>query len=722
MTVEELKQAYKKGLKVGLDAYKAQFEKLDGDIVAQFLWARNAAVLFDIPDAMHHVIDSYLKGKGVEPNRVAAFEWLRKGAEQSEESFYFDLAMAYRDGEGTAVNIDEFRHWMGAAAKNKYDFSEAMHQLADAHRKPAFGKVSEKRAFELIEKMADSGVPDAMIEVALAFRDGKVVKKDSTRFLELAKKASEAAFKALSSSFTGSPEKEDWAYEDYPLALSTLANAYELKEDKEQAVQTAKKAATAAVSALSHAKEREDHISGEVLPEIIRKHWVNLGISDSDTSQNCEDYFSWLQKIDAAIDQTDSAGDEKVPSPELADAIFKLAMAHKNGIGTKANSRKFLKYLEKSARAEHPEAMYLLAMNYRDSNKLLDFSLWITRAVIAGNQDALIAKTLDQCGLKKSLFKRLRLMLQSLLKLVITIRTEKHSITEDVTLVAHYTDSNALKSMLSINEIENNSLRLFNVAYVNDPSEGQKLIRFKYQLVDNDPSNPLHAFFGKDPNVPIIPEERINLQEHDFWTFIGSFSLVKDRLDLWRAYGRDGNGFCILTPLNAFQKKLKKQVADEFLDNDQNRCAGGPLYKVCYEDLDAQETLTRLSVPLHNIVLELKKKNYSDTASKAIRRLVVTIISELLYLYKDKEYETEKEVRMIVARPFDSPQLKRQPKDLHERLYIETDSLFFESEGCQIVIGPKVASREEVEIDILHRLAKLGWPHCSVQHSQVKYR
>ncbi|WP_372828680.1 DUF2971 domain-containing protein [Polaromonas sp.] len=673
----ELKDEKKdyRNYKPGTEAYKCGREEREGNSVKQFAWAKNCALNFEIDDAINHVLDSYQRGRGVEPSKVAAFEWLRKGAEQDVETLYFDLAMAYRDGEGTNKDVVKFRYWMTKAAENPKYFSEAMIQLAKAHRDPLLGKVSEKKAFELVEKMADKKVPDAMIEVALAFKTGKVVKRDLKQFLELALSAEKAALAAMPQEGVPSTE-ENYAFEDYPLALSTLADAYELNGASTQAAATVVLAAQAAVSALAKAKEKQAEVSGKKLPEIICEHLASFGEMTSGMTPHHIDYFEWLQKTDGAIDQTGLIEDEKVPPQALAKAIFQLSTAYRVGIGTEKNPENSGKYLEKSAQAGHPEAMYDLAMDARkkDETVSLDFSIWINRAVNAGNKDALIAKTLDECRLEKSLFEKLCLTLQSLLKQVIQIRTDRHSIPAVAKSIAHYTDSTALKSMLSAEEADKNSLRLFNVAYVNDPSEGQKLIRLKSEKFKGS-LNPLQPFFTEEPNTPINPETPINLQAHDFWTFVGSFSLVQDRLDLWRAYGRDGNGFCVLTPVTAFLKKSEKVSPDKTEENTENRSDGSPLYKVCYDEISAETTLLELSVPLQELDLELKKPNYRDEHRTAIRRLVVTIISELLYLYKDKEYATEEEVRMIVALPFDSPHLKRQPKDLYEKLYIETKAL-----------------------------------------------
>lgn len=310
-------------------SYKPVREKLDGNIVEQFKWAKHGALL-EIPDAIHDVVSAYQAGHGVESNRVAAFEWQRKAAENSDEGFYFDLAMAYYDGDGTDVNPDKFWEWMRAAVKVKDKAPlEAMYKLADAHRNPIFGTVSEEDAFGWIEKAAITGAPTALMEVAQAYKNGRGVIKNLNLFLEGAGKAVEAARVAIPPR-KSSPSTEDWNDQDYPEALWILADAYSLTGDTTKAKCKAKDAALAAEEAIDRAKEDGKKLSGQRLPEIMADHLRNYLEPDGTVaSDNQSEHFQWLQKIDAAIDQTVPGKDDqaKLP-PKLANVIFALGRVH----------------------------------------------------------------------------------------------------------------------------------------------------------------------------------------------------------------------------------------------------------------------------------------------------------------------------------------------------------------------------------------------------------
>lgn len=704
------------------DFYKEHREKLNGKSIAQFSWAKTGAIL-DISEAIHDVVDAYRKGKGVEPSRVAAFEWLVKAADKPDEGFYFDLAMAYYDGDGTDVNPGKFWRWMRAAVKVKdQDILEAMNKLADAHRNPLFGEFSEEDAFSWIEKAAIAGSPHAMIDVAQAHKYGKGVKRDAAQFLDWADKAASAALDKIPTK-ESSPSAGDWSDQDYPEALSTLAAAYLLKGDAPQAASTAKKAAVAAKVALIRViklnRKRQDgkQLSGRRLPEIMAEYLISyLEPDGTDAPTNQSGYLKWLKRIDAAIDQTvpGKEDDQDKLSQRLADVIFALALTYEK-VPQKSQDE-YHRFLEKAANAGHKEAMYRLAMkqNLSDEKEKLAFSAWITQAVAAGSNKAFIAKTLSECDLPATEFRESREMLECLLDEINAIRKDKHTVPPGA-LVAHYTDSAALESMLTFEPgVKKNLMWLFNVAYVNDPTEGQRLIRVAEESLGR--ANPLKEFFPEKKTG-----ELIELQGKDFLIFVGSFSRISDRLDLWRAYGRDGAGFSIATPLSAFPRESDQPLMGGTWADRENALAGSPLYGVCYEEKEAIETLKRLSGPLDKILAQTKRPEL-EKAKDAIDRIVVTLVNELLYLYKDVAFENEQEVRMIVAKRFDDRSLRRQRRAAYERVYVETTGLFFEPTGSKIVIGPKVENRREVKISILHRLAQLGWRHCEVDYSNVPYQ
>ena len=167
---------------ISLDRTKAenffadQLGRLDGDPVALFEFAKQAAIL-GLHDAVHIVVKSYQDGKGTEPDRVRAFEWMRKAAvKDDDDSFFFDLACCFRDGDGTARDTGKFWYWMTKAAEA--GDTEAMFQLAEAHLNPDMGEPSPERADEWTGRMAEKNQPGALIQLARNNDEGERVDRD----------------------------------------------------------------------------------------------------------------------------------------------------------------------------------------------------------------------------------------------------------------------------------------------------------------------------------------------------------------------------------------------------------------------------------------------------------------------------------------------------------------------------------------------------------------
>jgi len=134
-------------------AFTSQFKRLNANATAQFEFAREAAII-GVSDAINEVVRCYQEGVGTEPDRVKAFEWIRKAATIDDDvKFAFDLARCYRDGDGTDRDVEKFWTWMKRAADT--GDTEAMFQLAKACLDPKLGTPSSERADEWTIKMAE---------------------------------------------------------------------------------------------------------------------------------------------------------------------------------------------------------------------------------------------------------------------------------------------------------------------------------------------------------------------------------------------------------------------------------------------------------------------------------------------------------------------------------------------------------------------------------------
>ena len=690
-----------------------QVGRLNDDPVAQFEFAKQAAIL-GLRDAVHVVVEGYQDGKGTEPDRVRAFEWIRKAAvKDNNDSFFFDLACCFRDGDGTARDTEKFWEWMTKAAEtDKPGDTEAMYQLAKAHLNPDMGELSPERADEWTGRMADKNEPGALIQLARKYDDGEGVDRDPKAFLKYANDAVNAARTQWDNRFA----VRNWIYEDLPAALSVLADALIRNDKPDEASAQNAEAAQAAWNAFEIAKDEGDRV-GQLLPEIMLRLIPQLkGKRGEILKKHRAKYLHWLTNIQSAVVHINLSSDEMEIPVDLAQGIFDLAIAYRDGVGTAPKRKTYLKFLREAADAGHGEAAYLCAMGHLRKGDLLEFNQFISLAANANNMDAMIAQQLVSGGLKWGNLQRAHKALQALRETVVQIRTDKHKVdlADTRTGIAHYTNADALASMLSGSPMDGkNNVWLSSTVYVNDPTEGKRLRDY----VLRDRENPLTVLFGDMGDAGTI-----SWLDKEFHVFIACFSLQCDSLNLWRFY-TDGKGYSIVSPPSAFAAGSTEGIIRGPWAEREKTPSKLTLYRVLYTDNDVEEALVELGEALKPV---LKVANaLGGVLGKRVRSVAIAVISDLLYLYKDTQYVVEKEVRATEARTLSDPEVKdfRPGNKQYSKLYLETRALLFRGPGSAIIIGPKVEEQEAVMIDVQHRLARQNWSgNCKVSKSETNYR
>jgi TPR repeat protein len=701
--------------------------ELGKKLIAEFDGIRSAALAGD-RDSIQKLIHAYKRGAGTDPDQVKAFEWQRCAVELNPpmETIYVDLALAYRDGIGTPVNLPKFWEFMEKAAATAAG-AEGMFQLIQAYadEQGIFGKVSLEEADKWTIKMAETNAAGAMIVLARAFKTGKDVTKDINKFHDWATKAVNAAEEAKKiglaaeqaraepGSLTAEQYKDDWADEDLPLALAELIDAKKSLNLNAEVIEVMERAVVAADEAIQRAIGRQMRIAPDVMAIMVR-HVKQIEPPSKNAGDYPEgQYFKWLNKIGkvaefASVNQLDLLDDD-----ELISFMYKLAAIYRTGIITKKNKALYAKWLEFAAKYHNVDALYDLAKLKGQDDP--HYQSHIDRAAKFGNVYAFIVRSLNKCELSPRTNKKLVTLLKNLTDKVSEIKRTRHVISSEVEpKVAHYTNQGALNSMLAVNEpSKRNVMRLGNIVYVNDPDEGKRLIDKKME----DRDNPFAKFFPSDDPNESIPWK--DLEGSDFFVHVGSFSLITDRLDLWRAYGGDGNGFCVVTPMSVFLAPEKKPVMSGGWTSRTDKAAEVVLYKVFYSDKDVDETLAVLTPILAKIIQSTPKEKFP-----AVAGIVRMLLSELLYLYKRDEYSSEREARVITTQKLASSDLIRHDTETGSRLFIETSPIFFETEGSKIIIGPRVPDKGAAMINIRHRLAVQKWDDgiCEVSHSKTRYR
>ncbi|MDP3515553.1 MAG: hypothetical protein Q8S94_00165 [Pseudohongiella sp.] len=649
-------------------------------------------------DSMQEVVNSYQKGIGAEPDSRKAFEWLKLAAEQHNLSWaYFDLAMAYKEGVGTAQNVELFLEWIKRAAGAEDNPTEAMFQLAEYHL-----DISPEEAYNWKFRMAELGGAGAQLELAKVFYSGKGVVQDTKKSLEYAELAIKSAKEAKAKT-----ANEDYSIEDYPLSLFYKAVLSKLTLGQFLLLEL-KEASQAASEAIEDAKKKQRQVSDELLLIVVR-YVDELKMQQGEEDQGWQEILAWLSNEIL----------QKFHGSEASRSEFSRIVYEFSKVQNSVDQEQLKKRLEDAANLGSRDAQHDLAVDAAMGEKLELFR----KSMDQGSMPSYIYFNL--IGLTgDNKFKQIVDSFLELYKIVDDIKSD-HKVTSEsneIEFVAHYTKSvETIRSMLPDNKSGmSNVLRLNHIAYFNDPDEGQRLIRFR---PSHGKVNYLESFFNENAD-----EGPNQWKDYDFSVHIGSFSEDKDRLDLWRAYGNDGSGFCIVTPVSVFDGAHEAPImSGGWKKRDSVEVNSDPvrpvLYRVKYDDESVKTVMEKILPILERINAFMTDKGISVKSQDTMKRLVRDIMSELLYLYKGDEYRTEKELRVVAARTPSNPGIKRKDFKFGSRVFIETTPVFFEEAGSKIVIGPKVKDRVAIKIELEHRLAvlRLGQT-CKVEYSNTRYR
>lgn len=248
--------------------------------------------------------------------------------------------------------------------------------------------------------------------------------------------------------------------------------------------------------------------------------------------------------------------------------------------------------------------------------------------------------------------------------------------------IVHYTKAGTLQHLLK--KDHSAKLRLNNAVYMNDPEEGQILKKVLCQL---DKNNELENLF-KDGDVKN-------------YTYLTCFSLHNERneLPMWVHYGDGGNGVGLVFNHSFFDKT--------------------DLYKVQYMDVNnpdikkLNENVQEKITAILNLLQEDGIKNNTRTEFKVYVNIILNYVS---YLFKDKAYEYENEVRILNYRDYAGSDISTAVYESGiPRLFIEYDEYITDKNCVEVIVGPKAQYTE-----IAAYAKYVGIP--TVSQSEIKYR
>ena len=606
-------------------------------------------------------------------------------------------------------NMEDTKKFQQLLAKAQSGDAGAMFAVAGAYFHGDGVEKNPQRCFAWIEKAADTGLPEAMFNLAIAYKDGVGVEKDMSQFLAWTEKAADAGL---------------------PKAMFNLALAYKdgvgVEKDMSQYFAWTKKAADAG------------------LPEPM----FNLALAYKDgwgVEKNPQRFSAWMEKaadagfpeamFNLALAYKDGVGVEKDMSQFFAwtkkaadaglpEAMFNLALAYKNDLGVEKDMSQYSAWTKKAAEAGFPKAMFNLAIAYKDGlgvkKNPKQFFRWMEAAYQKGVVNAAILFPISRLWqsrkIKKPTHDKIVFTLVGLRKECKRILQKKHKVDEGQPL-SHYTKFVALGSILKGGE--SNHLRLYNVAYFNDPLEGAAFPSALGHVI-------CKFIYNRKNRIP----HEITVEGKKFSVYACAFSARDDHLPLWIAYGNNGDGYNITGTIPQHMKADEESgamqemhrsfsLAKDETATEKTKDALIRVYKVQYGK-EAEDTAQRLAPRLKELESILQGKD--DEVIQAAKAVTKWILADLRYLYKDEAYQWEEEYRIIRVAEFGGEKIKEDDRT-PPRFYLETPPFLFAESGCKVTVGPRVAEKDAAEIYIRQRLTKNGWHKTTdIARSQMPYR
>ncbi|MBU3109661.1 tetratricopeptide repeat protein [Clostridium gasigenes] len=305
--------------------------------------------------------------------------------------------------------------------------------------------------------------------------------------------------------------------------------------------------------------------------------------------------------------------------------------------------------------------------------------------------------------------------------------------------VGHYTKVSNLKYLLkpTVKTDEDKKisrLRLNNVAYMNDPTEGEVFKR----LLENSNDNIKDLINNIYTRNSEINREIISGKNN---MFLASFSTsIDSSLPMWIQYSENGNGCCLVFDELFFDKEDKNSLICEIdekveklleqnselsndIDNKEDKKIYYCLHKIKY--VNSSDDKYSLDFKKDKEIIELIKEigeklcGFEDDlalmGNAPIKGIIMNILDQVRFLFKDENYDHEAEVRLVKFE--DNGNIKYTGAEEGFRVphvYIELErELIFK----EVILGPKVENVTEIA-NYLYYTDKVD----IVSKSKIKYQ
>lgn len=308
--------------------------------------------------------------------------------------------------------------------------------------------------------------------------------------------------------------------------------------------------------------------------------------------------------------------------------------------------------------------------------------------------DKLTREVLDDLNNKNkedySLFNNNFLEFQRMIRI---IKKELIFETTGETEICHYSKLATLKYIIQVKDSKPQpKLRISNIAYLNDPSEGNILLHLLKKSVQ---SNVFDKLLGNENT------EENKLVEVSFSkVFIGSFSTAKNKLPMWTLYGDDSKGCCLVFDDYFFDKKNELIETKSNMDDKSIFSQELILYRVKYLDLDNLDESDPIVSCIKEIASILDLFEGIISKYESVRIWIMSLLDEIRFLFKDSDYDYENEVRIIIHAENSEIQVDDGQNELNiPKLYVDLQRKLIYKE---IILGSKIDKPNAVAPFLLH--------------------
>lgn len=349
--------------------------------------------------SMIGVAEAFKNGDGVDPSRIRFLEWLMKAQREPTDTTtpegnhekeiraqaMYKLGRAYEWEEGPMFGVRQYFHWMKKAAELGHP--EAMHHLAQALLDGRYGCPDLARALEWLQNAAEGGNSKAQYDLAIAYMEGRLTAPDKRLFKSWLRRAIKNG--------------EDDAIPD-------LADAYKNRSKKYREI--------------LKIGEKRAHAQSMYLLAMTYKPRGTVRANARTSggklrNRNIANMRTYFRLVKASAEQ------------DFSDAMYELALAYREGTGTRSDKNECFTWLKKAAEADQLDAVYELAEAYAVRPQSYDpsrFAFWIEKAVRNGYPKARVCSGLRELvrELEQRELRRLIRLLSNLFNVVQAILRE----------------------------------------------------------------------------------------------------------------------------------------------------------------------------------------------------------------------------------------------------------------------------------------------------------